>query len=74
MEAFNIQSNDKELIIRMNKSEIPTEILLKIIQRLRIEYLAQKAAIQQDLSHLAEEIDETWWKKNGDDFLKDVQK
>lgn len=74
MEAFNIQSNNKELIIRMDKSEIPTETLLKIVQRLRLEYLAQKAGIQEDLSSLAEEIDSQWWKENATQFLKEVKK
>lgn len=74
MEAFNIQSNNKELIIRMDKSEIPTETLLKIVQRLRAEYLAQKAGIQEDLSSLAEEIDVEWWDKNSEEFLKGVKK
>ena len=74
MEAFNIQSKNKELIIRMDTSEIPTEILLKVIERLRAEYFAQKGNIDDNISLLAEEIDQNWWKKNGDEFLNDVKK
>ncbi len=74
MEAFNIQSKNKELIIRMDTSEIPTEILLKVIERLRAEYIAQKGNIDENISLLAEEFDQNWWKKNGDEFLNDVKK
>ena len=74
MEAFNIQSKNKELIIRMDTSEIPTEILLKVIERLRAEYFAQKGNIDDNISLLAEEIDQNWWKKNGDKFLNEVKK
>ncbi len=74
MEAFNIQSKNKELIISMDTSEIPTEILLKVIERLRAEYFTQKGNIDDNISLLAEEIDQNWWKKNGDEFLNDVKK
>jgi hypothetical protein len=60
MEAFNIQSKNKELIIRMDTSEIPTEILLKVIERLRAEYFTQKGNIDDNISLLAEEIDQNW--------------
>lgn len=74
MQAFNIQSNDKELIIRLDKSDMSTEILLKIAKRLQVEYLAQKAGFNKSLLPLAEEIDNQWWEKNGEDFLKNVKK
>jgi hypothetical protein len=74
MEAFNIQSKNKELIIRMDTSEIPTEILLKVIERLRAKYFTHKGNIDENISLLAEEIDQNWWKKNGDEFLNDVKK
>lgn len=74
MEAINIQSNDKEVLIRLNKADLSTEALMKIIKRLQVEHLAQKAGFMGSLLDVAEEIDENWWKANGEDFLKNIKK
>lgn len=74
MEAINIQSTDKEVLIRLDKSDMSTEALVRIIKRLQVEFLAQKAGFTGSLLNIAEEIDENWWKTNGEDFLKNVKK
>ncbi|GAB4397446.1 MAG: hypothetical protein OHK0053_13970 [Microscillaceae bacterium] len=72
MEVFEIQSNANELIIRLDKNLMPSDTLLKVAKRLQIEYLAQKAGYDGSLLEVAEEIDENWWKTNGEDFLKNI--
>lgn len=74
MEAINIQSTDKEVLIRLDKSDISTEALVKIVKRLQVEFLAQKAGFVGNLLDIAEEIDENWWKVNGEEFLKNIKK
>ena len=74
MQSFNIHSDDNELVIRLDKNTVPTEVLLKIAHRLRVEYLAQKAGFSGDFSELIDKVDESWWEENGSDFLKNVVK
>ena len=50
MQPFTIQSNQNELVIRFDKSQIDTTIFLRIAQRMQLEYLAQKADIQADIT------------------------
>ncbi|NJO02298.1 MAG: hypothetical protein HC880_11960 [Bacteroidia bacterium] len=74
MEAINIETTDKEVLIRLDKSDMSTEALVRIIKRLQVEFLAQKAGFTGSLLDIAEEIDTTWWRENGEDFLKNVKK
>lgn len=74
MKQFNVQSNDKEVVIRFDKSEINTEAMLKILKRLQVEYLAQKADFKDNLLDIATEIDNQWWEANNQNFLKNVKK
>jgi hypothetical protein len=74
MQPFTIQSNQNELVIRFDKSQIDTTIFLKIAKRMQLEYLSQKADIQENISLLVEDINNEWWKNNEEMFLKDVKK
>lgn len=74
MKQFNVQSNDKEVVVRFDKSEINTEAMLKILKRLQVEYLAQKADFKDNLLDIATEIDNQWWEANNQNFLKNVKK
>lgn len=74
MQPFTIQSNQNELVIRFDKSQIDTTVFLRIAQRMQLEYLAQKADIQEDISLLVEDINNQWWENSGELFLKDIKK
>lgn len=74
MKAFSIKSNKSELVLRFDKSRISTDEILKLAHRLQIEYLAQQSGLDERILPIAEEIDNEWWNKNADDFLKDVKK
>ncbi|MDX2129652.1 MAG: hypothetical protein SFU91_11525 [Chloroherpetonaceae bacterium] len=75
MDAFDVQSTDKEIIIRLNKTEIPVMEMINILTRLRLEYVAQKSELTpESVQRIADEIDEEWWQKNGENFLKNIKK
>lgn len=74
MQQFNVQSNDKEIVIRFDKSDINTEVMLKIVKRLQVEYLAQKADFTDNLLDIATEIDNKWWEENNQNFLKNIKR
>jgi len=62
------------VIIRLDKSFIPVDALLKIANRLKVEYLAQEVGFTDSILAISEEIDSEWWAKNGEEFLKNVKK
>ena len=74
MKAFEIKSTDKEILIRLDKTELSTSDLINIVNRLRLEVLAQKSSLTPDQAQrLADEVDNTWWEQYGESFLKDVK-
>jgi len=56
------------VIIRLDKSFIPVDALLKIANRLKVEYLAQEVGFTDSILAISEEIDSEWWAKNGEEF------
>jgi hypothetical protein len=74
MKAFEIKSTDKEILIRLDKTELLTSDFINIVNRLRLEVLAQKSSLTPDQAQrLADEVDNAWWEQQGESFLKDVK-
>ena len=74
MKAFEIKSTDKEILIRLDKTELLTSDLINIVNRLRLEVLAQKSSLTpEQAQRLADEVDNAWWEQQGESFLKDVK-
>jgi hypothetical protein len=74
MKVFEIKSTDKEILIRLDKTELLTSDLINIVNRLRLEVLAQKSSLTPDQAQrLADEVDNAWWEQQGESFLKDVK-
>jgi hypothetical protein len=74
MKAFDIKSTDKEILIRLDKTELSTVDWINIVNRLRLEALVQKSSMTPDQAQrLANEVDNAWWEQYGEAFLKDVK-
>jgi len=73
MKGLNIQSESDQIIITISKNKFDENYLLKMIERMNIEYLAKKADFDERVLDIAEEINENWWKENGSNFLKNVK-
>ena len=73
MNAFSVQNTGNEMLIKLNRLAFDNTYLMKLIKRLEIEAIAQEAQVSSNINEIANEIDETWWKKNGNDFLKDIK-
>ena len=74
MKGLKIQSESNQIIISMNKNNFDENYLLRMIERMNIEYLAKKADFSENIVDLADEINQNWWKEKGKNFLKDVKK
>ncbi len=74
MKAFEIKSTDKEILIRLDKTELSTSDLINIVNRMRLEVLSQKSSLTPDQAQrLADEVDNAWWEQHGKSFLKDIK-
>ena len=73
MKGLNIQSESDQIIITISKNKFDENYLLKMIERMNIEYLAKKADFDERVLDIAEEINENWWKENERNFLKNVK-
>ncbi|WP_113924290.1 hypothetical protein [Cognataquiflexum aquatile] len=67
---MKIERTDKEIIIRIPAS-VDTEGLQELVDYVRYKEITSKFEVDQnDVDKLADEINESWWSKNKDRFLK----
>ncbi|WP_255297541.1 hypothetical protein [Anaerophaga thermohalophila] len=68
----NIQIEDKKnsLILTINKKGLDKDYLIRLVKRLQTEDLIYKSGINEDILDIAEDVNNDWWNKNKEDFLK----
>ncbi|WP_373522220.1 hypothetical protein [Aquiflexum sp.] len=74
MENLQIERTTNQIILKLNKKGFSGEFLDSLIRRLKTEELAQKSALDDKILKIAEEINQDWWDKNGEEFLKNIAK
>jgi hypothetical protein len=68
-QAISLQDTGERYLISIDKKMVEQEMLLKLLNRLRVEYLTKKADFDDDIEKLGEEIKVSWWANNKDRFL-----
>lgn len=74
MKNLVIENKGSQMILRLNKKGFDEDYLLSLVRRLQVEELAQKSNFKSSILSIAEQINQEWWEKNGEQFLKDVKK
>jgi len=74
MKNLTIQNKGNQMILKINKKGFDKNYLISLIKRLQVEELSQKADIDKNVITVAEEINQTWWNENGENFLKGNEK
>jgi len=74
MKNLIVENKGNQIILKINKSGFDENYLIGLLKRLQVEELAQKADFKSDVLTIADQINQDWWKKNKDDFLKGVKK
>lgn len=72
MSGFSVQTDQAEVVIRLDRSTINQENLMAFLEHFRLEYLVLKASLTSDALDIAEDIEQQWWEQNKDEFLKGV--
>lgn len=68
-QALKLQSTDDHFLISIDKSFIEKDFIMRLMNRIRIEYLAKKVDFDESIESLGEEIKENWWNKNKERLL-----
>lgn len=74
MKNLIIENKRDQMILKINKKGFDENYLISLVKRLQVEELAQKSDFNSNVLSIAEQINQEWWDKNKDDFLKDVTK
>jgi len=68
--ALSLQTVDNRFLISIDKTYIDQDFLMRLMNRIRIEYLAKKIDFDETIEELGEEIKANWWEKNKDRLMK----
>lgn len=74
MKNLVIENKGNQVILKINKKGFDENYLISLLKRLQVEELAHKSDYHPDILSIAEQINQDWWDKNGEHFLKGVKK
>ncbi|HEX8460296.1 MAG TPA: hypothetical protein VF623_02655 [Segetibacter sp.] len=64
MEAISLETNDEKFLITIDRDSMSKEFVVSLIERLRLEHLAQKAEFKDEIEKLGDDIKADWWNSN----------
>lgn len=74
MKNLIIENEENQMILKINKNGFDEGYLIALLKRLQVEEIAQKSDYNSDILSIAEQINQEWWDKNGEVFLKGVKR
>lgn len=69
MRAITLETQDNNYLIRIDKNSIDKDFLFNLIEKLRLEFLAQEVDFDEDIEELGKEIKSNWWKENKEKYI-----
>jgi len=70
LQALTLETTDTQFLISIDKSCMEQDFLIRLMNRIRLEYLAKKVDFTENLELLGEDIKTNWWEKNKTRLLK----
>jgi len=74
MRNLTIDTKGDKMILTLNRKGFDQDYLITLVKRLKLEELAQKSGFTDAVESIADELDQQWWDKNAEEFLKGVKK
>ena len=71
-QTIELETTKERYIISVDKNAVNQDTIHDLINRLRLEYLLEKADFQEDINSIGNEIKANWWQKNKEDILKRI--
>ena len=72
MEAVEIRKEEGRYIFSIDESQMDKLSLEKIVNRIWIQYLVEKAQFDESILDLGREMKSDWWQKNKTEILKKI--
>jgi hypothetical protein len=64
MDAFVVNRTGDKIQVMLDARHFKEDMVARLLNRLYIEYLAEKIDFQEDIESLGDEIKRAWWEKN----------
>lgn len=64
MNPLSLDSSGDRFVISIDKNYISKDALFQMLERIRVEQLAQKIDFQEGIEQLGEEMKDSWWERN----------
>ncbi|MGB3852174.1 MAG: hypothetical protein WA958_19575 [Tunicatimonas sp.] len=74
MSNISLNSDNNQLVVTIDTSDLDQDYLFKVVEKIELEVLAQKARVEEDTLDIAEQISRDWWRENKNDYLKGVKR
>ena len=73
MQAINLETTADRFLISIDKNLVTKEMLLKLLNQLRLESLAQRVDFDESLETFGEEVKDSWWQQNKERLLQEAE-
>ena len=73
MQAINVETTADRFLISIDKNLVTKEMLLKLLNQLRLESLAQRVDFDESIEALGEEVKDSWWQQNKERLLQGAE-
>lgn len=64
MTSIHLDTNSEKYVISIDKKALDKTWLIKLVEKLRVEELAQQFDFDEEIEELGEQIKSDWWKQN----------
>lgn len=71
MTSIHLDTNSDKYVISIDKKALDKTWLIKLVEKLRVEELAQQFDFDEEIEELSEQIKSDWWKKNKHRFINE---
>ncbi len=63
-QAITLQTTNNSFLITIDKKYIEQDVIFRLMNRIRLEYLVKTVDFDENIEILAEEIKSDWWENN----------
>jgi hypothetical protein len=63
MTSIHLDTNSDKYVISIDKKALDKTWLIKLVEKLRVEELAQQFDFNEEIEEIGEQIKSDWWKK-----------
>ncbi|MCB0592623.1 MAG: hypothetical protein H6557_31460 [Lewinellaceae bacterium] len=69
MSAISFQTTNNKFLITIDRDLVDKDIILRLVENLRVEFLAHKVDVGPKVLEIGEDIKQSWWEKNKERLL-----